>query len=177
LNAALAAGAAGAFPPARIDLLDPVAARLDGEPALAVEDWLRTALAGARGRDSAAGSASLGAHRADMVLSDAQTGLSAQLASTGQQKALLVGTILGHAALIAEARGTPPMLLLDEPLVHLDSERRQALLQALARLSATTLMTGTDAAAFSPLQGVAEALQTGGDALKPDPSFPPASPV
>jgi DNA replication and repair protein RecF len=177
LNAALAAGAAGAFPPARIDLLDPVAGRLDSEPALAVEDWLRTALAGARGRDAAAGSASLGAHRADMALSDAQTGLSAQLASTGQQKALLVGTILGHAALIAEARGTPPMLLLDEPLVHLDSQRRLALLQALARLPATTLMTGTDAAAFSPLQGVAEALQTGGDTLKADPSFPPASPV
>jgi DNA replication and repair protein RecF len=69
------------------------------------------------------------------------------------------------------------MLLLDEPLVHLDSQRRLALLQALARLPATTLMTGTDAAAFSPLQGVAEALQTGGDTLKADPSFPPASPV
>jgi DNA replication and repair protein RecF len=177
LNAALAAGAAGAFPAAHIDLQDRIADRLDAEPALAVEDWLRAALADARGRDAATGSASLGAHRADMALSDAQTGLAAQLASTGQQKALLVGTILGHAALIAQARGVPPMLLLDEPLVHLDSARRLALLEALAGLSATTLLTGTDADAFAPLQGVAEALRTGADTLQPDPSFPPVSTV
>ncbi len=55
LNAALANGAAGSFPPARLTLLDPIAQRLDTEPALATEDWLRAAMADARPRDSAAG--------------------------------------------------------------------------------------------------------------------------
>ena len=36
------------FPPARLSLLCPIADRLGQEPALAVEDWLRTALAAAR---------------------------------------------------------------------------------------------------------------------------------
>ncbi len=173
LNARLATEAAGAFPVARLTLLDPIAQRLDAEPALATEDWLRTALADARSRDAAAGSSSLGAHRADMALSDAATGLGAALASTGQQKALLVGTVLGHAALIAEARGAAPILLLDEPMVHLDSARRASLLEALAALPAQVLLTGTDGDVFAPLVGAAEGLRTGGNGLLPDPCFPP----
>ena len=67
---------------------------------------------------------------------DAATGRPAALASTGEQKTLLVGVILGHAALIAEARGTAPLLLLDEPAVHLDPDRRAALFTALRHLPA-----------------------------------------
>ena len=177
LNAAMAAGAAAPFPAARLSLLDPVAARLEGEPALAVEDWLRGALAQARARDAAAGSAALGAHRADMALSDAETGMAAALASTGQQKALLVGVVLGHAALIAHARGATPLLLLDEPMVHLDPARRASLLAALAASPAQVLLTGTDGDAFAPLAGLAEGLRTGGDELLPDPAFPPPGAV
>ena len=139
------------FPAAAMDLLCPIAARLREHPALAVEDWLRDALAAARPADAAAGSASLGAHRADMGLADAATGRPAALASTGQQKALLIGVILAHAALLAQARGYAPLLLLDEPAVHLDAPRRAALFEALAALPAQSFLTGTDPEAFAPL--------------------------
>ncbi len=177
LNATLLDGAAGKFPAARMALLDPVAERLDTDPALAVEDWLRDSLAAARPRDAAAGSSSLGAHKADMALFDAATGLSAASASTGQQKALLLGVILGHAALIATARGAPPILLLDEPAVHLDSDRRHDLLEALATLPGTVLLTGTDADVFAPLVGRADGWRTGDNGLHQDPAFPRLSPV
>ena len=91
LNAALAGGAVGAFPAARIGLVCPIAERLASQPALAVEDWLRAGLAANRARDAAAGTAALGAHRTDMALADAATGTPAALASTGEQKALLIG--------------------------------------------------------------------------------------
>jgi DNA replication and repair protein RecF len=173
LNAALQAGAVGEFPAARIDLVCPIAARLATEPAMAVEDWLRAGLAANRTRDAAAGTAALGAHRTDMGLADAATGTAAALASTGEQKALLIGLILAHAAVIAEARGAAPLLLLDEPAVHLDPARRAALFAALAALPAQTLITGTDAETFLPLAGVAEGLQTGAGALHPDRRFSP----
>ena len=175
LNAILAAGAAGRFPVARLALADAIADRLAAQPALAVEDGLRAGLADDRGRDAAAGSAAQGAHRSDMLLSDATSGLSAALASTGQQKALLIGVVLGHAALMADARGDAPLLLLDEPAVHLDAERRAALWEALAGLSAQVLLTGTDREPFAALQGLAEGLQTGGDTLRADPAFPAVS--
>jgi DNA replication and repair protein RecF len=171
LNAALAGGLAGAFPAGRVVLLCPIAAHLADAPALATEDWLRAALSAARPRDAAAGSASIGAHRADMTMTDA-AGTPAALASTGEQKALLIGLVLGHAALIGQARGAAPMLLLDEPAVHLDPERRTALFDALTRLPAQTLITGTDAETFLPLAGRAEGLLTGEGKLRPDPRFP-----
>ena len=165
LNATMAAGVTRRFPPARIGLEDTIADRLATEPALAVEDWLRDALAGSRQSD-VGGSARWGAHRADMVLIDRESGLPAGLASTGQQKSLLIGVLLGHAALITAARGFSPLLLLDEPAVHLDSDRRAALWEALADGPAQAILTGTDTAAFIGLEGAADYLLTGGGTLR-----------
>jgi len=172
LEAALQAGGAEPFPAARLGLVSPVADMLRQMPALAVEDWLRRSLAASRGGDAAAGSASLGAHRADMTLADAATGLPAAQASTGQQKALLIGVVLGHAALLAAQRGAAPLLLLDEPAVHLDAARREALFAALLRLPAQVFLTGADAAVFAPLRGHAAGFVVGGGALAPDPELP-----
>ena len=164
------------FPVARIGLVCPIATRLGQAPALAVEDWLRDGLAAGRARDAAAGTTSVGAHRTDMALTEAATGISATLASTGEQKALLIGVILRHASVIAAVRGSAPILLLDEPAVHLDPDRRVALLAALVQLPAQTLITGTDAETFRPLAGIAEGLRVHGGELLPDAHFlPPKS--
>jgi DNA replication and repair protein RecF len=157
---------ASGFPRARLALIDPIAARLADTPALAVEDWLREGLARARAADALAGGTSLGAHRADLAMEDADTGLPAARASTGQQKALLLGIILAHAALIAEARATAPVLLLDEPAVHLDTGRREALFAALAALPGTALVTGTDSDVFEPLRKSATFWRVGEGALQ-----------
>ncbi len=157
LNAVLAAGGAtGAFPAARLDLLCPIATALADQPALAVEDVLRAALAADRRRDAAAGGAARGAHRADMTLVHLPKDQPADLCSTGEQKALLISTVLAHAALIAEARGFAPLLLLDEVAAHLDAARREALFAALAALPAQVFLTGTEAEVFRPLRGIAD---------------------
>jgi len=167
-----AEGATRGFPSARIVLLCPVADRLAAMPAIAAEDWLRERLAEDRGRDAMAGSAAMGTHRADMAIEDRETGLSAAQASTGQQKALLVGVILAHAQAIADARGAPPLLLFDEPAVHLDETRRRLLFAALADGPAQALLTGTDSETFAPLAGVAAGFMAAEGTLRPDPGFP-----
>jgi len=173
LTASLAGGAASGFPAAVMALHCPIAERLVASPALAAEDWLRATLAANRARDAAAGSVSVGAHRADMALMDAASGLMAAEASTGQQKALLIGVVLGHAALLAEARGFAPLLLLDEPAVHLDAERRSALLSALATLPAQSFVTGTDPEIFQGLGDAAQSFRTGDGRLVEDPQAMP----
>ncbi len=167
------AGAIGRFPAARMGLLCPIAERLGCEPALAVEDWLRAGLEANRARDEAARTTALGAHRTDMLLTDLGTGTTASLASTGQQKALLIGVVLSHARLIADARGFAPLLLLDEPVIHLDQDRRAALFDVLAELPAQTLITGTDVETFLPLADRAEAFATGDGKLRADGRFLP----
>jgi DNA replication and repair protein RecF len=171
LNAVLAEGAVAPFPAAQLTLICPIGDRLADQPALAVEDWLRGALAASRAQDASAGSSSLGAHKADFGMSDLATGRPAGLASTGQQKMLLLGTVLGHALVIAEARGFAPLLLLDEPLVHLDDTHRAALLDALLRLPAQSVLTGTDAGPFNPLRGRVDFLRCMAAGLSPEPGF------
>ena len=171
-----AAPADGAFPAARLALVCPIGDHLAGHPALETEDWLRARLAESRPRDAASGSAAHGAHRADFAIADAATGLPAAHGSTGQQKALLLGLILGHARLLAESRGFAPLLLLDEPLVHLDAARRAALFDTLSRLPVQCFLTGTDVAPFADLAGVAVGYSvdtSSGEArLEPDPVLP-----
>ena len=170
LNAEIDASIVSGFPPARVGLACPIAKRLGTEPALAVEDWLRAGLGASRAGDAATGTTGLGAHRTDILLTDVATGTPAALASTGQQKALLIGVILAHAGLIAAVRGFAPLLLLDEPAVHLDADRRRALWDVLTSLPAQTVVTGTDADTFLPLAEQAEAFATGGG-LHPDGRF------
>ena len=162
-------GVAG-FPPAQVGLACPLAERLRREPAVKVEAWLRATLAGARPEDARAGAALVGAHRCDLALTDAH-GQPAGLASTGEQKSMLVGLILSHAALVAQARGFAPILLLDEPAVHLDPERRAALFTALGQSASQVIVTGTDAETFLPLAGMAAGYRTGEGRLMPDRRF------
>jgi DNA replication and repair protein RecF len=166
-----------AFPAVRIGLICAIADRLEVSPALEVEDWLRATLAASRARDAASGTAAQGAHRADMTLTDLEARTEAGLASTGQQKALLIGLILCHARLIAEARGFAPLLLLDEPAVHLDEERRANLFQALRCSPAQVIMTGTDAETFLPLADHAEAWRAHGGELHRERGFLTGSPL
>ena len=57
--------------------------------------------------------------------------------------------------------------------MHLDPARRAALFDALIRLPAQVLLTGTDAETFLRLADIAEGLEAGGGGLRPDPRFTP----
>lgn len=116
---------------------------------------LETALirswADGRYRDRAAGRTLIGPHRIDLLVSHAQKAMPANLCSTGEQKALLIGLILAHAHLIAQMAGQTPILLLDEIAAHLDPDRRAALFASLDRLNTQCFMTGTDPLLFEAL--------------------------
>lgn len=172
LAARLGAGAVDPFPRAGIAVACGIGALLAERPALAAEESFRERLARGRREDAAAGAALSGPHRADLLVTHAAKDLPASLASTGEQKGLLVAIVLAHAHLIAEARGAAPLLLLDEPATHLDAAHREALYAALLGLPAQAWLTGTDPAFFEPLSGRAEVALAGGGKIVPDPDFP-----
>ncbi len=112
-----------------------------------------------RKRDAAAGRTLTGPHRADMIFAHNGTGAPAARCSTGEQKALLLSTILAHAELVADLNGQSPLILLDEVAAHLDPSRRAALFGRLAAIGSQVWMTGTEASLFSEIGSCNEAAQ------------------
>jgi DNA replication and repair protein RecF len=125
--------------------------------AMALEGWaggdLAALLAANRGRDAAAGRATVGPHRQDLIVTHRAKAMPATNSSTGEQKALLLGLVMAHAEMVTERRGEPPLLLLDEVAAHLDPKRRAAL---FARLEGRgqVWMTATEPSLF---EGIAAA--------------------
>ena len=146
-----ARGATSAFPSAKIMLDGWMENALTSEPATAVEDRYRAILRDSRGRDAAAGRTLDGPHLTDLEVIYAPKALPARDASTGEQKALLIGLVLAHAQLVAETTSITPLLLLDEVVAHLDPGRRAALFTELGKLGAQVWMTGADPLAFAEI--------------------------
>jgi DNA replication and repair protein RecF len=144
-----ARGGGSPFPSARIMLDGWIENALMSEPATAVEDRYREILRSNRARDALAGRTLDGPHLTDLQVVYAPKNIPARDASTGEQKALLIGLVLAHAGLVAEMTGITPLLLLDEVVAHLDPGRRTALFDELAKLGAQVWMTGADPAAFA----------------------------
>jgi DNA replication and repair protein RecF len=148
LEAVLASGKDSKFPPAEIALDGWMEQLVPNHPAAEIEERYRAVLRDNRARDAAAGRTLDGPHLTDLKVIYAAKGTAAADASTGEQKALLIGLILAHARLIAEMSGFAPILLLDEVVAHLDPSRRAALHGELEQLGAQVFMTGADPALF-----------------------------
>jgi DNA replication and repair protein RecF len=168
LEAAMADHGA-ALADARARLVDELGAAIATQPpgpfaraALSLEGWdgsdLAAVLAQTRARDAAAGRTLSGPHRQDLVVTHLEKSQPAARCSTGEQKALLIGIVLAHAALVAGVSGRPPILLLDEVAAHLDPRRRAALFERIAAGGAQAWMTGTEAALFDEVPGAATRL-------------------
>ena len=156
------------FPPAEIAIDGWLEDIIPVHPAGDVEQRYRAVLRDNRGRDAAAGRTLDGPHLSDLKVRYAAKDIPAAEASTGEQKALLIGLVLAHARLLSEMTGAAPVLLLDEVLAHLDPTRRLALHGELAELGAQTWMTGADPALFREIQSPAAVIEVKSGTLSPE---------
>lgn len=142
-------------------LNDHISGQADGPFArahLAIEGWseadaepFAADLRQSRPRDAAAGRTLAGPHRQDLVVTHIAKQQPAARASTGEQKALLVGIVLAHADLVAARSGRRPILLMDEVAAHLDPLRRAVLFDRLEASGGQIWLTGTEPALFDGL--------------------------
>ncbi|WP_420139962.1 DNA replication/repair protein RecF, partial [Sphingomonas sp.] len=161
LTERLASQPPGPFARAGITLIGWTPALEDTQARLAAE------LRAGRGRDAAAGRALAGPHRSDLAVTHLDKAMPAELCSTGEQKALLLGLILAHADLVAEQGGQRPIVLLDEVAAHLDPLRRAALFERLAEGGGQTWMTGTEPGLFAAAEGPATRLRVSETGIAP----------
>ena len=147
------------FPPVEVAIDGWIEQLIPAYPASDVEHRYRAVLRDNRGRDAAAGRTLDGPHLSDMKVVYAAKDIAAADASTGEQKALLIGLVLAHARLLSEMTGAAPILLLDEVLAHLDPVRRLALHRELAELGAQAWMTGADPSLFREIEAPAAMIE------------------
>jgi DNA replication and repair protein RecF len=167
LDGVLASRKGSAFPPAEIALDGWMEKLIPEHPAIEIEERYRAVLRDNRARDAAAGRTSDGPHLTDLKVTYAHKGIAAADASTGEQKALLIGLVLAHGRLIAEMTGFAPILLLDEIVAHLDPARRAALHVELAQLGGQVWMTGADPALFIEVGNDAMVVEVASGRLEP----------
>jgi DNA replication and repair protein RecF len=168
LSALLAARAGGVFPDPGLSVDGALERDVLDHAAVDVEVRYARTLADGRSADSAAGRTLSGPHRSDLQVLHRGRDVPAALASTGEQKGLLIALVLGHARLVADlAGGVAPLLLLDEIAAHLDDMRRAALFAEISALGAQAWMTGTDRALFADIADQAQPFEVSGGAVAP----------
>ena len=108
----------------------------------ATEDWFRQALAAAGQRERATLATVVGPHRDDfsLLIDGVDMGV---FASRGQARTLALTLRLAEAAYLASARGEAPIVLLDDVLSEMDSDRRRRVLEQVTQYE-QTLLTTTD---------------------------------
>ncbi|MDE2030027.1 MAG: DNA replication/repair protein RecF [Alphaproteobacteria bacterium] len=146
-----------AFPRADIAVRGAAEDLLDTNPALLAEDALRATFLRARDEDARAGSCATGAHRSDLRVVHRAKNCSADLCSTGEQKALLIAIMLAYVRLVARQRRMAPLFLLDDIAAHLDDYRREALFEEIRATGVQAWLTGTDPENFAALMPHAQA--------------------
>jgi DNA replication and repair protein RecF len=168
LTAEIARNRTTSFPKVKLALEGDLEQGLRAKPAVQVEDRYRRMLCDSRKLDRTAGRTLAGPHRTDLKATHGPTGMEAGLCSTGEQKAMLIGIILAHArAMNNTLGGMLPVLLLDEVVAHLDTERRAGLYHELRELGAQCWLTGTDRALFDGMAPQASFYSVKDGALAP----------
>jgi DNA replication and repair protein RecF len=114
--------------------------RYEGEPPTVA------ALEGRLDRDLERGTTGLGPHLDDVALSSGARDLRS-FGSQGEQRLTVLALLLAEAELIAERRGFPPLLLLDDVLSELDPDRRRVLAERVLA-SGQTLITATQSSSL-----------------------------
>ena len=136
------AAALGPVFTARADALGLEDALLEYEP----DPPNAEALAERLERDIQRGTTSLGPHLRDVRIAAGERDLRS-FGSQGEQRTAVLALVLAEADLLADRRGTPPLLLLDDVLSELDAGRRRALVEALPP-DGQTVVTATARAAL-----------------------------
>ena len=106
------------------------------------EEGLAAELGERRAADLERGFTAHGPHRDELQLQLDGVSLRAY-GSQGQQRTALLALLFAERELLAERRGQPPLMLLDDVMSELDTERRE-LLAALLRSAGQAVVTATE---------------------------------
>jgi DNA replication and repair protein RecF len=127
----------------QLGLPGPAEVRYRPRSAATDADGLAAELGERRGADLERGFTAHGPHRDELTLRLDGVALRSY-GSQGQQRSALLALLFAERELLADRRGRPPLMLLDDVMSELDSERRE-LLADLLRSGGQAIVTATEA--------------------------------
>ena len=111
--------------------------------AVEVEEIFTSKLKENRSSDKESFRTSYGVHRCDFDAIFSSKNASAQRSSTGEQKSIMIGITLARAKISANYKNQPTILLFDEIVSHLDSERKQHLFDEIIQTNLQCFFSST----------------------------------
>ena len=98
--------------------------------------------------DKQYGGTNIGPHKSD-ICAQINNNYDASKLSTGQQKTIVLLTLLAQCNYLVNDRNIEPILLLDEICSHLDKNNRNLLLELINQFDIQFFLTGTEKNLFS----------------------------
>ena len=94
-----------------------------------------------------------GPHKSIFSLRNIETNKEVNFCSTGEQKIMLISLILIHSKLLEVFYNSPPILLLDDIVEHLDEKHKNALFNVTSKYKSQCWFTSTDFKYFDTYPG------------------------
>ena len=131
------------FPKPILKIIGDIEEMILVKKAVEVEEIFASKLKENRSSDKESFRTAYGVHRCDFDAIFSSKNASAQRSSTGEQKSIMIGITLARAKISANYKNQPTILLFDEIVSHLDSERKQHLFDEIIQTNLQCFFSST----------------------------------
>lgn len=131
------------FPRPKLQVIGEVEQEFLNRSAVNLEEFCKNRLAKNRQTDLENFRTEFGVHRADFDAIFLDKKSSATRASTGEQKAIMIGITLARAKISAKYKNQPTVLIFDEVVSHLDDRRKSDLFSEIKSSNLQTFLSAT----------------------------------
>ena len=140
------------FPAALVEIEGEIEDLIRTKKSVEAEKEYLNILKECRQQDAYTGKTAHGIHRTKLKVTHLAKHQVAELCSTGEQKAMLLSITLAAVVAKSNFSGVTPIVLLDEIIAHLDSEKRRKLVQFLLDIDAQIWASAVDFNDFEDLK-------------------------
>lgn len=131
------------FPKSKLEIIDDTALVDTGYNAIKIEQLYQEKLKANRQNDKENFKTHFGIHRSDFSATFLDKNSSANYASTGEQKSIMLSITLARAKISSKYKNQPTILILDEIVSHLDEKKKLNLLDEIDKTKLQCFFSAT----------------------------------
>ncbi len=131
------------FPKSKLEIIDDTALVDTGYNAIKIEELYQEKLKNNRQNDKESFKTHFGIHRSDFSATFLEKNSSANYASTGEQKSIMLSITLARAKISSKYKNQPTILILDEIVSHLDEKKKLDLLDEMQKTDLQCFFSAT----------------------------------